>query len=101
MCGWLCLLTGRMGLACLFCFVSFVLYGSWPTVHSATRLSSASAYGRLLPLDAATLNAPPASSCDVVAINRRAQTLFDALALGVYGVAASRSNCVQSQAVFE
>jgi hypothetical protein len=46
------------------CF--FILYGSWPAVHSATRLSPVLAYSQRLLLDAATLNAPPASSCEVV-----------------------------------
>jgi hypothetical protein len=46
--------------------IALVLYGSWPTVHSATRLSPVSAYGRLLLLYAASLNAPPTSSCEVV-----------------------------------
>jgi hypothetical protein len=47
-------------------------------VHSATRLSPVLAYGQLLLLYAASLNAPSASSYEAVGdqpINRRAQTL--------------------------
>jgi hypothetical protein len=70
--------------------LSCVLYGRWPTVHSAPRLSPVLAYSQRLLLDAAALNAPSASSCEMVAINRCVQTFIAALALGVYGVAASR-----------
>jgi hypothetical protein len=55
---------GLLG-ACQSC-LTLVLYRSWPTVYSAPRLSSVSAWGRRLPLDAAALSTPPTSSREVV-----------------------------------
>ena len=41
-----------------------VLYECWQTAYSASRLSSVAALGRRLPLYAAALSTPPASSCE-------------------------------------
>jgi hypothetical protein len=58
--------------------------------YSAPRLSSVAAYGRLLPLYAAALSTPSASSCEWVSDPPRGSKQFQyaALALGMHSAAA-------------